>query len=395
MSSENNSNIINVYNSFRQWKEQVAQRKSFREIEKELQQSLSKHSFDALAFTLQDKALLVKLNTIHASIDLHLSAKSVLTALMVEHYPEIVLEAKEDQNVHSLQMQIKARRLNKIVWPSLNSNNENEEKKDSIQSSSSRLQFNSTYKALARDFHESLQLWTAADKLPTLTPFFDIYFSIFSSYEELKEGFNEEELKQSLKHIAKIERDVSRIGGSQAITQMKQYYESRKALNGEESAGDRLSIHLRKQMKEMFYNQLLENLYADDWKRIPALIADLKKMMLEVAPSRATQYAETLDLDFITQKIENHVMSADDIFKMMRFVANEIAQFDSAANDKNNEMWRNTIDEQFKQRLDLQLILVSFFKNAFQRLERIKTLSDIILASQQQPETKQNDQKSN
>lgn len=374
--SEIKMDTICAYRAFQDWKTAL----KLRQLHIALQKRLSLHlndGFEQLLCFLQDKNVLHEMNTIHNMVKLHLNAQNVLTALMVQHHPDIILESKEDQNFHSLQMQIKARRLNQWLWlwPKPNKSQQQHHVK------TTKLPFWSTYKVLALDFHESLVAWKKADQMKTLTPFFDMYHELYCLYNELDES----DQKMAMVRIEKFEHDIQKLGGINAVQMMKQYHDARKQVNGEETPEQRLEIHLRQQMKQAFWHQLLETLYSNDWTTIPSLLKDLKTMLVQLSPSNTTLYEENIDLEFISGKIENNVMTASDILALIDYLANEITQLDFATrlqasinNDHSNQLWKDTIHEQFRQQMDLQLILVSFFKNAFQRLERIETLVNLL-----------------
>jgi hypothetical protein len=135
-----------------------------------------------------------------------------------------------------------------------------------------------------------------------------------------------------------------------------------------------------KEFHDKFWRDFHKSITEGDYSQIPMLLTDIQTMIKNLIPNRTDiheEYRDTIDITLITQMIENHALSSEDISKHIMYIFTIIKQLESASEDADTNRAVSVIIDMFDKKFTNNNILTFSFGTMFRKLETIaKQLSD-------------------
>jgi len=290
------------------------------------------------------KLLLKSMDKIHG-VNVNIPAKKFLSAFIMRKFPDMINYDPERRDLSCKLHHC----CEKLVSLFLNLNHHIK-----------RVEFLITlgrYKVLFDVFKEQ-------DRLDMLESLIMTLFELERNYINADGKYDADTLKCIKAEINKTNKRIKQFNGMEILSK----YRLREA---------ELQKSVENNMKKAFWDIYRQELEKDtpNYAVFIPLIGEVINNVERCVPNNVDfleEYTDALDLQYITDLIEEDVIERKDLDKIVTVTIDTIKRLHSAINDKNIEEWRDKL----KLEEDLSKYLIGFFKETFTRLEVIQRERD-------------------
>jgi hypothetical protein len=219
------------------------------------------------------------------------------------------------------------------------------------------------------EYYKLFDEWREMDRLAIIESLIHTIFEL-EAYEDTLIG-TEQYDETTIEHInLEKEKTLERLSSMKGLELLEKYRNAEKDLES--------------RIRETVYKAYWYSLSTDLSKSPPdylALIPLLEEVIRFVGKCTVNndrllkEVIETLDLDYLKQKIIDGVMSHTDILHIVNYIVDTLKQLQGKDRDKDLEAWKVQLNIDFYEKL-LPKFFVDFFKETFHRFEEIIQLSD-------------------
>ena len=124
---------------------------------------------------------------------------------------------------------------------------------------------------------------------------------------------------------------------------------------------------------QAYWDKFQKSVEDKDWSQLIGFVEEIKTMLKDLVPHRNDLHLRInneLDVEKLRHKLENNIMSNDDIYETMGFVVHWIEQFQTPSDDKNTEEWW----EHLKTQETWGILMRDFFMITFAKLDKIRVI---------------------
>jgi hypothetical protein len=224
------------------------------------------------------------------------------------------------------------------------------------------------------EYYKLFDEWREIDRLAIIESLIHTIFEL-EAYEDTLIG-TEQYDDTTIEHInIEKEKTLERLRDMKGLELLEKYRNAEK--------------DLEMRIRENVYKAYWHSLSADLSKSPPdylALIPLLEEVIRFIGKCTVNndrllkEVIETLDLDYLKQKIIDGVMSHTDILHIVNYIVDTLKQLQGKDRDKDLEAWKVQLNIDFYEKL-LPKFFVDFFKETFHRFEEIIQLSDAFRAT--------------
>jgi hypothetical protein len=261
--------------------------------------------------------------------------RSIMASFMIHHYPNEILNSPEENNI----IETNICNYSKNIVTYINK----------LQKTTNRFEYNlytHKLKKFIEQYLEYFPIWKNIDKLFLLKNLYELYYE----YEEFKNKNNTQPIItadinfQQLNLIARIN----------------------------EISND--NCQLNKQLDDVYWTLLKEEIKADKYERFLTILTDIKQLICSILPSRIDihkEIDEIIDIEYIAQMAKHDAIEPSYIFNMINYLLDKVAMLQAAADDKNFNKWKIYLMDQLGSNIHYYDFFPPFFRILIKRLEHI------------------------
>ena len=225
------------------------------------------------------------------------------------------------------------------------------------------------------------QVWQERDSILMARPCINSYFNIDMSIQQLKNTEQKETEEQTIMRTEKI-ADLERV--LRKLRQNIKIIAGQKGLSFLESKempyfkDEEIFKSVEQTVRKAFWDVVSENFENEKYDQMIILLGDLKTMIVELVPNAKSivdEMNQVIDIELLTQMITSGLLNDQGIQTYINYIIGQIEKLQSASEDKNTIMFKENINDMFKNGEKRSAILTYFFKNAFAKLEKIKAIT--------------------
>jgi hypothetical protein len=132
---------------------------------------------------------------------------------------------------------------------------------------------------------------------------------------------------------------------------------------------------VEKTVRRAFWDVVAQNLKDEKYDQMIILLTDIKEIILDLAPTKKQELDNVLDKELLTQMIENGLLNNKAIDQYINYIIKHIETLQQPSEDTNTRTWKENITYMINKEEPRYKVLVYFFENAFNKLEKIKYLT--------------------
>lgn len=328
-------------------------------------------SFKTLSDKLHDKEvishtrrLLSKLNLGIISI---ITTKKFLSCFMIRHHPAVIISDNTNIEKHLCTLSNKLLEDIKSIYNSINTFSCNF--------------YISKFKKDFMNYMNMFDIWKSNDKLKILNDLSTIYFELEhdknKKYEELDDLTNHEFIVSIEREQKKLLEKIELIGGQEGLEYINNL---KKEIDSYKEKVQKLYVDINDNLHQAYWHSIHDKLSTDppDFKVVIDLLQETKDMLLNCKRTLENELNEHIDIDFITDMLNNGVLDDKYILNMCNYIITKIKECQAINDDKNLEEWRNKMSKGFVEGAKYCDFFPMFFKEVFERLDNILKDIDII-----------------
>lgn len=228
---------------------------------------------------------------------------------------------------------------------------------------------------------EFFKVWKERDSLILIRPYIKSYWT-HDTYKNInldklknnKYKDNEEKkiLEENVRDLEKVKnklkQNIKLIAGNKGINFLEKneipYFKDEK-----------IFTDIDKTVRKAFWDVVKENLKNKKYDQVILLLGDIKTLFIEITQTKKSTMDEFLDLDLLSKIINKDSLTYDIIDTYINFIIKHIETLQPPVDDEHTNIWKENIKKMFQNKDTIEDILVYFFKIAFEKLEKIKTLT--------------------
>lgn len=132
---------------------------------------------------------------------------------------------------------------------------------------------------------------------------------------------------------------------------------------------------VEKTVRRAFWDVVEQNFKDEKYDQMVILLGDVKAIILELVPSKKQELDTVLDTELLTQMIANGLLNDQAINQYINYIIGHIETMQQPSEDTNTRTWKENIAYMINKEEPRHTVLVYFFENAFNKLEKIKYLT--------------------
>ncbi len=281
----------------------------------------------------------------------NLSGKVILTSIVVAYFTDQMIDIKnlEKEELNLIQY---SKILNKMLL-------------------SNKINIRHFY-VVCSEYSKCFQEWKQKDVDKVLSEIFQYY----NELEQVSNKLDEVERKTLDNEKVKLLQRIKKLDKTGEEKLLK-YIDDNKNKTVEEKI---IELHTTT-IKLAFWDKIISDVQENNFLSTIQLLKDVKDMICVLVPSKQTELDEYIDIDFITTKISDNILTPLDIMNLLSFVESTITSLETSLvafislQLINDTKWRDVLSQQIKMNIPLHMLLPQFFKTAFNKLENIEKLS--------------------